>query len=186
MKSIKFYLIFVFSFLILIIAYIIFKFFILENVNDINFKKIDTSILENESLLNSDNLIKNEEYNYEINSEYSFEFKNDYKFLTLKDENCVLNIVSFINNDIKNVCDWVEKECLDLECENYFCEYYKNNWYKVRYFGDFMGSSDYELVYKYNNYIYSANLECFSYDLDNYENPLFFDLILNFNIKKDD
>ncbi|MCF7795698.1 hypothetical protein K9M42_01245 [Patescibacteria group bacterium] len=186
MKKIKVYFIFILSFLFLIILYIFFISFILKDLSKTSLKKSNFKVLENENLLVSNKVVKNEKYNFEIQSPYKTEFKNDYKFLTLKDENCVLNIVSFINNDIKNVCDWVEKECLDLECSNYICEYYKNDWYKVRYFGDFMGSSDYELVYKYNNYIYSANLECFSYELDNYKNPLFSNLILNFNVKKDD
>lgn len=186
MKKIKFYFIFIFSFLSLIALYSIFYFLVLEDINSINFKKSDYKVLENEILLDSNVLVKNEKYNYEINSIYQSEFKNDYKFLSLKNKDCVLNIVSFIDNEIKDVCAWVKKECEELECDTYSCEYYKNDWYKVRYFGDFMGSSDYELVYKYNNYIYSANLECFSHDLDNYENPLFSDLILNFNVKKYD
>lgn len=186
MKKIKFYFIFIFSFLSLIVLYSIFYFLVLENINNINFKKSDPKILENESLLESNILVKNEKYNYEINSIYQSEFKNDYKFLTLKNEDCSLNLVSFIDNEIKDVCSWVKKECDELECKNYICENYKNDWYKVRYFGDFMGSSDYELVYKYDNYIYSANLECSSCELDSYENPLFLDLILNFNVKKND
>ncbi len=183
MKNIKFYFIFISCLLILIV---LLKFFILKDINNINLENLSVNILENKNLLDAKDSIKNEKYNYEISSEYSFEFKNDNKFLSLKDVDCVLNLVSFENKENISICDWVKKECSDLDCDNYFCEYYRNDWYKVRYFGSFMGSSDYELVFKNDDYIYSANLECFSHDLDNYNNPLFSDLILNFKVKQND
>jgi hypothetical protein len=184
MKIVKTYFIILLFFLICISLC-----FILKNINFKQKEKNileDKNILKNEDVLNKENLLKNEKYNYEINSEYPFELKNDDKFLSLKDKNCVLNLVSFINEKNINVCDWVKKECLEINCDTYSCENFKNNWYKVRYFGDFMGSSDHELVLQDNNYIYSANVECSNPDLDNYENPLFLDLILNFKIKQND
>jgi hypothetical protein len=159
------------------------SFFILKNIN---FKEKEKINLGNKNVFKEENILKNEKYNYEINLKYPFELKNNDKFLILKDDNCVLNLVSFTNEKNTNVCDWVKKECLDIDCETYSCENFKNNWYKVRYFGDFMGSSDYELVLQNNNYIYSANVECSNPDLDNYENSLFLDLILNFKIKQND
>jgi hypothetical protein len=184
MKIIKVYFIILLFFLIFIFSY-----FILKNINFKQEEKIsldNENILKSENVFNEENILRNEKYNYEINLKYPFELKNNDKFLSLKDGNCVLNLVSFINEEDVSACDWVKKECLDLDCDTYSCENFKNNWYKVRYFGDFMGSSDYELILQNNNYVYSANVECFNPDLDNYENPLFLDLILNFKIKNND
>jgi len=91
------------------------------------------------------------------------------------DNQCVLNIVS--RKSELSICDFVKNECSDLECKKFDCIEYKNNWFKVSYYGDFVGSGDKELIYKNENEIMIANLECGNKAKENYENDLFTKLI---------
>jgi len=91
------------------------------------------------------------------------------------DNQCVLNIVS--RKSELSVCDFVKNECSDLECKKFDCIEYKNNWFKISYYGDFVGSGDKELIYKNENEIMIANLECDDKAKENYDNKLFVKLI---------
>ena len=84
------------------------------------------------------------------------------------DNQCVLNIVS--RKSELSVCDFVKNECSDLECKKFDCIEYKNNWFKISYYGDFVGSGDKELIYKNENEIMIANLECDDKAKENYDN----------------
>lgn len=90
-------------------------------------------------------------------------------------DDCFLNL--YYQNNLLDICDFVKKECVDLECKNFDCELYKNNWYKVAYYGDFIGSGDKQLLYKNSENIIIANLECGDKKLEDYENKLFQNLI---------
>ncbi len=88
---------------------------------------------------------------------------------------CILNIV--YNKSELSVCDFVRNECSDLGCKNFDCLEYKNNWFKISYYGDFVGSGDKELIYRNENEIVIANLECDDKTKEGYDNPLFVDLV---------
>ncbi len=103
--------------------------------------------------------------------------KDDINVNEIKKDQCILNLV--LKKSYLPVCDFVKEECSDIECKKYDCIKTNNNWFNVSYYGDFVGSGDKELILKDEDNMIIANLECEDKSKEEYDNPLFIDLITN-------
>ncbi len=150
-----------------------------EKKEDIQINKMDDTKIKDIDFLFFNNIKEkfiSDGFSLNNSVENFFQFYNKNILIEdLKNDDCVLNLTKRFSD--LSVCDFVDKECLDIECQKYDCINYKNNWFKVVYYGDFFGSGDAELIYKDNLEILIANLECADKTKENYENQLFKKLI---------